>query len=147
MSATLLDINVLVALAWPSHIHHERAHAWFRRSARSWATCPGTQSGFVRVSSHDRVLRDARSPTEAILLLRQITALPGHEFWIDDVSLATADVVAPTSIVGHRQVSDAHLLTLAVRRKGRLATFDRGIATLARSKAATAALEVIPAGP
>ena len=29
MSAHLLDVNVLIALAWPSHAHHEAAHHWF----------------------------------------------------------------------------------------------------------------------
>ena len=25
----LLDVNVLVALAWPNHVHHTQAHRWF----------------------------------------------------------------------------------------------------------------------
>ncbi len=34
-------------------------------------------------------------------------------------------------IVGYRQVTDAHLLTLAIEKGGRLATFDRGIREIA----------------
>jgi predicted nucleic acid-binding protein len=33
-------------------------------------------------------------------------------------------------LVGHRQVTDAYLLGLALRHGGRLATFDQGIGTL-----------------
>ena len=33
-------------------------------------------------------------------------------------------------VVGYRQVTDAHLLALAISRKGRLATFDRGVPAL-----------------
>lgn len=31
MRVALLDVNVLIALAWPTHIHHEAAHAWFNQ--------------------------------------------------------------------------------------------------------------------
>jgi len=138
----LLDVNVLVALAWPNHIHHARAQAWFGRVRDTgWATCPLTESSFVRVSSNTRAIPDARGPSEAIDLLRRIRAVPGHEFWIDDVSPvdsvaspggATASaVIAPFDrLVGFRQVTDAHLLTLAIRRGGQLATFDQGIPDL-----------------
>jgi predicted nucleic acid-binding protein len=28
---TLLDVNVLIALAWPNHVHHGIARNWFRK--------------------------------------------------------------------------------------------------------------------
>jgi len=34
-------------------------------------------------------------------------------------------------LFGHQQVTDAYLLGLAIRKKGKLATLDRGILTLA----------------
>ena len=38
--AFLFDVNLLVALAWPSHVHHQAALAWFQRNqAVGWATC------------------------------------------------------------------------------------------------------------
>lgn len=131
MSVALLDVNVLVALAWKNHIHHARAHAWFkRRREAGWATCPLTQSGFVRVSSNRRVIPEAKAPGEAMVVLRRIIDLPGHHFWHDDVSLARSPEAAVDRIVGHRRVTDAHLVTLAIRRGGLLATFDRGIGQL-----------------
>lgn len=128
---SLLDVNVLVALAWPNHIHHARAHAWFASARpRGWATCPLTQSGFVRVSANSAAVPDARSPREATALLRRIVELPGHVFWTDDTA-ATEDVNQTFArVVGYRQVTDAHLLSLAMRRGGRLATFDLEIRDL-----------------
>jgi toxin-antitoxin system PIN domain toxin len=53
----LLDVNALVALAWDSHVHHAAMRTWFAaNSAGGWATCPMTESGFVRVSSNPKVL-------------------------------------------------------------------------------------------
>jgi len=49
----LLDVNALVALAWNSRIHHAAVRRWFvAHHAAGWATCPVTESGFVRVSSN-----------------------------------------------------------------------------------------------
>jgi predicted nucleic acid-binding protein len=37
----LLDVNVLVALFQPDHVHHELAHDWFAENRQTgWATCP-----------------------------------------------------------------------------------------------------------
>lgn len=125
-------MNVLVALAWPNHVHHARALQWFRRtSGDGWATCPVTEAGFVRVSSNVRAIPDARSPAQAIDLLRRMRALPGHVFWSDDVSPVAEDAPAFGRLVGYRQVTDAHLLTLSRKRGGTLATLDRGILELA----------------
>jgi predicted nucleic acid-binding protein len=43
---------------------------------------------------------------------------------------------------GYRQLTDAYLLALAHRRKGVVATFDRGVRTLAGEKFA-AAVELV----
>ncbi len=135
---------MLVALAWPNHIHHGRAIAWFGtvRDA-GWATCPTTESGFIRVSSNSRVIPDARTPADAIALLRRIRELPGHAFWEDAVSPAASDPGVFERIVGYRQVTDAHLLTLAIEKGGRLATFDRGIREIAPEDLADV-VELIP---
>lgn len=127
----LLDVNVLVALAWPNHVHHVAAHEWFRQHrVDGWATCPVTQSGFVRVSSNQRMIPGAKSPAEAIGVLREMTHLEHHVFWTDDVSLVESPWVAGGRLAGYRQVTDAHLLALALTRGGRLATFDGGVRQL-----------------
>lgn len=137
MTASLLDVNVLVALAWPNHVHHELAHRWFRRlPGRRWATAAITQSGFLRVSSNRAANPHAVTPREALELLRRMCALPGHEHWSDDIDLARLDDAQVAPLVGHRQVADLHLVALARARGGRLATLDRALGPLAGKDAA-----------
>lgn len=124
----LLDVNALVALAWDSHIHHAAIRSWFRGHARrGWATSPVTESGFVRVSSNPKALPAAIGVGAAREVLRGLRSAAGHRFWVDDVSPTDGDVPSP---LGHRQVTDAQLLTLARRRGGAVLTFDAGLATL-----------------
>ena len=128
----LLDVNVLVALAWPTHVHHAEAISWFSdHMPAPWATASVTQAGFIRVSSNRKVLTDARSPAEAAAVLRALTGLPGHALWSDDLDLVRTPGMEFERLSGYRQVTDAHLLTLAMRHDGRLVTFDRAIADLA----------------
>jgi len=124
----LLDVNALVALAWDSHVHHARMLAWWTTRPPAWATCPITESGFVRVSSNPKVLTTPISPADARRVLAALRATEGHVFLTDDVSLIDDDV---PPVNGHRQVTDAHLLTLARRSDMPLVTFDSGIAALA----------------
>jgi toxin-antitoxin system PIN domain toxin len=126
----LLDVNALVALAWDSHVPHARIRAWFADNhSGGWATCPITESGFVRVSSNPKVLPSPIGVGAARGVLAALRAVDGHRFLVDDVSIGGDDDVP--RIVGHRQVTDAHLLTLARRRGVALVTFDAALATLA----------------
>ena len=128
----LLDVNALVALAWDSHIHHVAVREWFAVNAsRGWATRPITESGFVRVSTNPKVLPNPIGIADALRVLVALRGADGHRFLSDDVSLVDDDV---PPIVGHRQVTDAHLLTLARRRGVRLVTFDAAIVTLGRGR-------------
>src|SRR6185503_2205055 len=45
----LLDVNLLVALFDPEHVHHHIAHDWFSEYGDPWATCPLTENGALRV--------------------------------------------------------------------------------------------------
>ena len=125
----LLDVNALVALAWDSHVHHAAIRSWFHtHGAAGWATCPVTESGFVRVSSNPRALPSALPPATAREVLVALRRAPGHSFLADDVSMTDADVPA---VSGHRQVTDAHLVALARRHGRTVVTFDSGLAALA----------------
>ena len=124
----LLDVNALVALAWDSHVHHARIRQWFvTQSVAGWATCPLTESDFVRVSANPRILPSAIGIGDARRVLAALRGLRGHRFLSDDVSPSDPDFPV---ISGYRQVSDAHLLVLARRRGVPLLTFDVGLATL-----------------
>jgi toxin-antitoxin system PIN domain toxin len=143
----LLDLNVLVALAWPSHIFHDAAHRWFgAHAARGWATCPMTQCGFVRLSSNRAIIPYAVSPKEAVKLLAEMTSHKGHRFWPDDIPFHEVQRHSFRLLLGHRQVTDAYLAALAHRHGGRLATFDKGLAALAASGPLPADIvELLPA--
>ena len=127
----LLDVNALVALAWDAHVHHAAVRAWFASSAaKGWATCPVTESGFVRVSSNPKVLPNPISVEQARAVLRALREHEAHRFLHDDVSLADAEIPA---LQGYRQVTDAHLLAIARRHRTRLVTFDTAAVKLAVS--------------
>jgi uncharacterized protein len=108
----LLDIDILTALLWPTHEHHELAHRWFGHRADAPVLFAGRPS-----------------PTEALALLGENLAHPGHEFWTDSLQVPAAVKTVDARLQGYRQLTDAYLL--AHRRKGVLATFDRGLRTLA----------------
>lgn len=124
----LLDVNALVALAWDAHVHHEAVAAWFDQQSGPWATCPISEAGFIRVSSNPAVLAGAISVEEARSVLRDLRKVGKHRFLTNDVSPTDTDFPA---IAGHRQVTDALLLTVARRAKLMLVTFDAGLGALA----------------
>jgi len=129
--AFLLDVNVLIALTWRGHPHHQRVQSWFGRNAsRGWATCPLTQAAFVRIVSNPAFSAHAVSPSEALSALTTTLTHPAHRFWSDDTPLVDAVRSLQDKLVGHQQVTDAYLLGLALHQKGKLATLYRGILDL-----------------
>jgi toxin-antitoxin system PIN domain toxin len=127
----LLDVNVLVGLAFPLHSSHQTAHSWFRRERdRLWATCPLTQAGFLRVAS--RALGGTRDAVQQALAgLERDCQSRGHEYWPVDVDLRDLSDSQRSRLRGPNQVVDIQLLLLAHRHRGQLATFDAGIRQLA----------------
>lgn len=122
----LLDVNALVALGWDSHVHHRAVREWFRKhSEEGWQTCPVTESGFVRLSSNPKVLPHRIDVASAIGFLAELKKAGQHRFLTDDVSVTDDDF---PEVHGYRQVTDAHLLTIARRNGVPLLTFDRAIA-------------------
>jgi predicted nucleic acid-binding protein len=97
----------------------------------------------VRIVSNPAFSRDALAPPEAVALLAENLAHPAHEFWAERLQVPAAVGGIELALSGHRQVTDAYLLALASRRKGVLATFDRGLSLLAGAVFASA-LELVP---
>lgn len=127
----LLDVNVLLALIWPNHVHHDAAKSWFRTVRdRGWATCPFTEAGFVRISCIPSVTDKSITAAEAILLLHDLRGKGDHTFWPADRSITTLARDIAVRIQGHQQVTDAVLLSLARQRGGRLATLDARLPAL-----------------
>jgi toxin-antitoxin system PIN domain toxin len=123
----LFDVNMLLALFDPGHIHHAAAQAWWRsHRAKGWATCPVTQNGFARIISKPGYQRPVALST-AIALLRAQVSQSDHEFWPDDISIAGGAALDRRHILGANQITDVCLLALAVKNGGRLVTFDRAV--------------------
>ncbi len=133
----LLDVNILIAMAWPTHSAHEKVQEWLARHAREgWATCPLTQTGFVRILSNPAFSPNALTPSEALALLQANVGHPAHMFWADELSFIQALEPFHPGLAGHRQVTDAYLLGLAIHKKGKLTTMDRAVLALLPEKSA-----------
>jgi toxin-antitoxin system PIN domain toxin len=131
-STYLLDGNVLVALVVAEHVHHGAARAWFG-TARRFATCPTVQGTLLRL-----LVRQGSASGEARQVLSVVTRHARHEQWLDDLTYLEIDL---STVLGHRQVTDAYLAGLARAHRGRVATLDRGFAV-----AASDVVELIAAG-
>jgi toxin-antitoxin system PIN domain toxin len=128
MTVSLLDVNVLVALFDPGHVHHDSAHQWFGSNhLDGWATCPITFNGTLRILCNPSFPGHVATVEAAGSLLKTLCAAPEHEFWPDDISLSDATRFRPALMEGHKKITDSYLLGLAVHRGGRLVTFDHAI--------------------
>jgi hypothetical protein len=126
MTAYLLDVNLLLALTDPMHIHHQSAHRWFmEKGQKAWATCPITENGFIRIASHPNYPNRPGDVTTVLAIFRRICETPGHRFWPDDVSIV--QILELDRIITHAQVTDVYLLGLAVHKRGKLATLDQRV--------------------
>jgi len=134
-AGVLLDVNVLIAMAWPTHRAHEKAQEWARapraRRVGNMPTDPDRlrpytlESGFLSKRTHSR---------DALALLQANLGHPAHQFWPDEVGLAHALEPFAQGLTGHQQVTDAYLLGLAMHKKGKLATMDRAVRGLLPDK-------------
>lgn len=126
MSTFLFDVNVLLALSDPFHLHHEPAHRWLEMHANvAWATCPLTENGFVRIASNPRYPNRPGDAQVVLALLRQFCQRDGHTFWADDISLRT--LLEPTAYISPNHITDIYLLGLALSHGGKLLSFDQRI--------------------
>lgn len=101
----LLDVNVLIALVDSDHLHHEAAHRWFEAEGQySWASCPLTEHGVLRIVGDPRYPNSPGSPHVVAPLVRRLQDARGP---------------------------GTYLLALAKSRNGTLITFDRHLVTAA----------------
>jgi toxin-antitoxin system PIN domain toxin len=135
----LLDVNVLIALFDPSHVAHDTVHGWFSSIGnRSWATCPLTENGVIRILGQAAYPNSPGPPSMVAPLIAQLRTLPGHEFWFDDISLTDTSLIDPTRLLTPGQITDSYLLALAKFHRGKLATLDRRLSTTAVKDGKTA---------
>jgi uncharacterized protein len=122
----LLDVNVLIALVWPHHLHHSRAHAWLGSHPGGFLTTPITESALIRLSLNRTVTGTDVSPGEVLALVAAIRRHPQHRFLPDDSSLA-APHISISRLATARQTTDLHLVNLCALHGIVLITLDRGI--------------------
>ena len=111
----LLDVNFLLACAWQSHANHAKARAWLE-ARTSFATCPITQLGFLRVSLSPGYRASFADATSA---LEDITKRKEAKFIADDLPGAKVPPVTSFS-----DMTDAYLVALAKKHDLKLATLD-----------------------
>ena len=126
----LLDVNCLVALGWPNHVHFGRLRQWFGSAAEDgWATTTGVQAGFIRVSMNARVTGEPVSFREANRMLCELLRAGRHETLAEVSPEAWPDWLV-SRVQGYRQVTDAGLIAAANEWGYTVATLDVGLAEL-----------------
>lgn len=129
MTTFLLDVNVLIALIDPAHVQHDLAHDWFSRvGKRSFATCPITENGLLRIVGHPKYPNSPGPPGTVLQALAAMRVLTGHHFWPDDISIGDPSHIDATLLSNHARVTDSYLLALARAHGGRLASMDQRLA-------------------
>ncbi len=125
----LLDVNVLIAAVWVTHSEHVRADTWVQK--KQLATCPITELGFLRISTHPKALKATMADARKLL----------EDFHSQMAPVFAADELKPLKSKpgSSDEVTDLYLADLAASRGMKLATFDANL----RHPAA----ELIPAAP
>jgi toxin-antitoxin system PIN domain toxin len=121
----LLDVNVLIAALVDGHEHHRPVESWLKSLPLddALATCSITELGFARVLYQSPQFRIPITNSISLLSLflstnaRQVIRLPDDR--------GAADL--PDWVATGRQITDGHLLGLALRNGATLVTLDRGI--------------------
>jgi len=123
----LLDVNALLALAWPNHQFHRSVVGRLeRRPTTHWATCALTQLAFVRLSSNPTIVEVRRTPSQALGILATLVAERRHRYL--EPLPALLDVATYFQrLLGHQQVTDAYLLAIAATNDAVLLTLDRRV--------------------
>jgi len=121
----LLDVNALLALAWPTHQFHAAVeHRLDRRPVPVWATCLLTQLGFVRLSSNPAIVDLRTTPGQALDVLSRLTADEHHRY-LDLLPPLVSTEHVFRRLLGHQQVTDAYLVAVAEANDATLLTLDQ----------------------
>lgn len=129
----LLDVNVLLALLWSHHADHERVVRWHEDWVpKKWAVCPFGEAGFLRLSLNPAFVAGQAPVGTLIEILRRLRSKRGCQRVdsVPDPSDARFSSLWE-KVRGHRQVTDAMLLCMAIEEDIRLVTMDRSIVALA----------------
>jgi hypothetical protein len=113
----LLDVNALLSAIWRNHPDFGKTDAWIR--ARALATCPLTELGFLRVSTHPKALK--ADMATARRLLKAFIEKNRVEF------VAASLPALQSKPTRSEEETDFYLAELAAKNRMKLATLDRNI--------------------
>ena len=127
----LLDVNVWIALAFATHVHHTAAKVWFESAPNGlFFFCRITQQGFLRLATDPRVLRcDAVTLQEAWQLYDAIlrdrrTSFSNEPPGLEPIWRGYTQTASFTPKVWN----DAYLAAFARAADYEVITFDKGFA-------------------
>jgi hypothetical protein len=124
----LLDVNVLIALFDPDHVHHRGATEWLRGNiTEGWASCAITQNGCVRIMSQPRY-PNPFTVREIVSRLGEACSTEHHHFLPGNVSILDSGLIDHTRLLQPKQLTDIYLLALAHEHQCRFVSFDQSIA-------------------
>jgi toxin-antitoxin system PIN domain toxin len=122
----LPDVNVLLALTMRGHEFYSIATKWFEaRGSSELLLCPLTEASFLRLATEPKV--GNKQLRDAIFLLREFSSLPGFRYLPIPDSWLNLTSPFMWRLHGHKQVTDAYLLGLAIHENAVLVTLDTRI--------------------
>jgi len=122
----LLDVNVWLALVDENHVHHERAlYYWQNQADSQIAFCRVTLLGFLRLSTHPKVLSRPLTPSDAWEIYQRYR-VEAHVVFVEDSSEIDAGFMACSrqSDFVHRMWTDGYLAAFAQFNTCRIISFD-----------------------
>ena len=144
MKRVLPDVNALLALLDPMHVHHDAAHRWYeKRSPMRLLICSHLANGVIRVASQPKYPNCLGTSRRVREVLQDFATAMQADECDHDVSLLDDSVLRNPDQLTPSRVADLYLLALAASHGAHLATFDQRIPAEAVAGGKDA-LEVIP---
>lgn len=128
----LLDANVLEALAWREHVHHQVATDWFqsfRSSGESFGAPSLVWLAFVRLTTNRKVISPQLSLDNVFLFYDRMTRTPGYQP-IEPLGrhLLIFRELCTEARATSNVVADAAIAAIAIENGAGVASFDRDFA-------------------
>lgn len=144
MKRFLPDVNTLLALLDPMHVHHEAAHQWHaEQSPLRLILCSHVENGVIRVASQPKYPNCLGTASRVRDVLWGFVQKGNSASCGKEISLLDDGILLQSGALTPSRVSDLYLLALAAANDARFATFDTRIPAAAVA-GGPAALEIIP---
>lgn len=126
----LLDNNILISAFRPDLEHHVVAKEWLQNALNSGSAIrlfPTVEVGFLRVVTHPKVFNPPSTMAEASGFLRVLCEAPGVEIapWTAACRERWLTLCVELLLSGN-DCNDAMLAAVALEKRLRLVTFDKG---------------------